>query len=414
MAKVFQKSSGRERVDRNLYYDHDHDTWLVYFTDPKKWDKKKNRYGAQAFVTLRLGPNPIDRNAPKCRTETEARRALRLVFSGLETGDVVAPSKTTLDEIYVLWLKSVGDKVNAKERERSHRTYKSYEARYRNLIQPVFGSVRCSDITPRMIERFYEEEMQPRWALSTRKDVHRMLGSILRRAVSEGAIGASPMGRVRKDVIPSGKKKRRVDVLSHEQLLALGAHLTDLFRMVVLLIAYTGMRVGEATELRWMDIDWNDEVIRPRRAWADGVVNDGKTEAASIDEREIPMVPFLLEELRLHLTSEVMAGRGGPGDLVCSSNGERFHRNAILYAVKSATKKAGIPNFTTHKLRHTLISHLIAAGADVKTVQGIAGHAEPATTLDIYSHEFAKREKRAKLQAQLASNGFGQVDEGQS
>jgi integrase len=54
-----------------------------------------------------------------------------------------------------------------------------------------------------------------------------------------------------------------------------------------------------------------------------------------------------------------------------------------------------------HDLRHTAISHWIAAGLDVVTVQRRAGHARPSITLDLYSHEFADAQRSAETRATL-------------
>lgn len=49
-----------------------------------------------------------------------------------------------------------------------------------------------------------------------------------------------------------------------------------------------------------------------------------------------------------------------------------------------------------HSLRHTNASMRIAQGIDVHTVAGLLGHAQASTTLDIYSHAFAKNKKLAQ------------------
>ncbi len=61
------------------------------------------------------------------------------------------------------------------------------------------------------------------------------------------------------------------------------------------------------------------------------------------------------------------------------------------------------PKLNVHSLRHTAASLMIASGTDVTTVAGILGHAQPSTTLDIYSHAFEKnkREASAALQKEL-------------
>ena len=53
-----------------------------------------------------------------------------------------------------------------------------------------------------------------------------------------------------------------------------------------------------------------------------------------------------------------------------------------------AAKKAGLPGLTPHELRHTTASLAIAAGANVKAVQQMLGHASAAMTLDVYGHLF--------------------------
>ena len=65
-------------------------------------------------------------------------------------------------------------------------------------------------------------------------------------------------------------------------------------------------------------------------------------------------------------------------------------------------------NLNVHSLRHTNASMLIAQGVDVRTVAGLLGHAQPSTTLDIYSHAFDKNKKLAQeklAEAMCSSRG---------
>jgi integrase len=58
----------------------------------------------------------------------------------------------------------------------------------------------------------------------------------------------------------------------------------------------------------------------------------------------------------------------------------RIGRPALLHAGLAE------PGYRFHDLRHTCVSRLVAAGADVKLVQAVAGHASPLITLKRYSH----------------------------
>ena len=64
----------------------------------------------------------------------------------------------------------------------------------------------------------------------------------------------------------------------------------------------------------------------------------------------------------------------------------------------------GMPICRFHELSHTNASMLIAQGVDVRTVAGLLGHAQPSTTLDIYSHAF---DKNKRLAGQKLSEAMG-------
>ena len=61
----------------------------------------------------------------------------------------------------------------------------------------------------------------------------------------------------------------------------------------------------------------------------------------------------------------------------------------------ASTRAAGLAGTTIHDLRHTAASLLIAAGADVKAVQTILGHASATMTMDLYGHLFSDAPWRA-------------------
>ena len=69
----------------------------------------------------------------------------------------------------------------------------------------------------------------------------------------------------------------------------------------------------------------------------------------------------------------------------------------FTFRFKKILQEGDLPdNLNVHSLRHTNASMLIAQGVDVRTVAGLLGHAQPSTTLDIYSHAFDKNKKLAQ------------------
>jgi site-specific recombinase XerD len=71
--------------------------------------------------------------------------------------------------------------------------------------------------------------------------------------------------------------------------------------------------------------------------------------------------------------------------------------------LRAELNPAGKPTLSAHDLRHSFASHLIRSGADVYAVSRQLGQAKASTTLDVYSHEFAKVQHGAVLRQKLAA-----------
>ena len=85
-----------------------------------------------------------------------------------------------------------------------------------------------------------------------------------------------------------------------------------------------------------------------------------------------------------------MQGRYAPDELVfANERGRPIHPSNVnrrVWAKAIAKAKLAEHDYRFHDLRHTAVSRLVAAGADVKLVQAVAGHANPVRTLKRYSH----------------------------
>ena len=88
------------------------------------------------------------------------------------------------------------------------------------------------------------------------------------------------------------------------------------------------------------------------------------------------------------------ARKGGPSDPVLASpSGRRLSTRTVQLLLKRYLALAGLPSdFSPHKLRHAYATHLLNAGADLRLVQELLGHAQLATT-QVYTHVSVARLK---------------------
>jgi len=183
------------------------------------------------------------------------------------------------------------------------------------------------------------------------------------------------------------KKKKPHTYLSHEQVDLLTTSATT-HGTVILTLAYTGLRWGEVTGLRVRDVD----LIRRRLAVRENAVRVGGKillgTPKSHEARTVPFPPFLAERLAL-----LCAGK--TPDQILFGDGLSHQRTPstrdgwLVYALKRAREvDPTFPRVTPHDLRHTAASLAVSAGANVKALQRMLGHASAAMTLDVYADLF--------------------------
>jgi integrase len=155
------------------------------------------------------------------------------------------------------------------------------------------------------------------------------------------------------------------------------------------LIAYTGLRIGEATGLRWddVDLDGHRAVIR-RQVSPKGRIGEPKSASG---ERLIDLPAVLVEVLRHERARQFEAGLragrrdGSPWVLGIVPEHNAAGRKRLRKALARALATAGLPKLTPHGLRHSWISFRAVLGQDPALIQEQAGHSDPATTR-AYTH----------------------------
>jgi len=143
-----------------------------------------------------------------------------------------------------------------------------------------------------------------------------------------------------------------------------------------------GLRVSEMCGLRVDDIDFSEQIIR--------VLGKGKK------ERLVPVGEPALRAIQNYWGS-LLSPPNGAQPVFCADTKKRSPLNRIQLArrLKNYLIVAGLdPALTPHKLRHSYATHLLDAGADLRSVQELLGHAHLITT-QVYTHVTTERLKKA-------------------
>jgi site-specific recombinase XerD len=178
-----------------------------------------------------------------------------------------------------------------------------------------------------------------------------------------------------KEDLPYPKRRRRLPVvLSPEEVHRLIAGAKNLYHRTMLLTLYgAGLRRSELCQLKVSHIDSPRMVLRVER---------GK---GGVD-REVPLSPTLLTALREYYRWMRPQTYLFPGTKDGWRADKPITSKVIWEAVRFAARAAGIERrVSPHTLRHSYATHLLEAGADLRTIQVLLGHADLSHTT-VYLH----------------------------
>jgi len=175
--------------------------------------------------------------------------------------------------------------------------------------------------------------------------------------------------------IPFPKAHKRLPaVLSPEEVARLIDSARNLYHRTLLMTLYsTAMRRAELCRLKVRDIDSQRMMIR---------INQGKGRR----DRDVPLSPKLLDTLRVYWRWMQPTTYLFPGTVKRVRADVPISVNSVWLACRQAAQSAGISKrISPHSLRHSCASHLLEAGADLRTIQVLLGHSRLEHTL-VYLH----------------------------
>lgn len=253
----------------------------------------------------------------------------------------------------------------------------------RSAIVPKWGTTPLAGLTHAGIQKWLAE-VSTRVAPSTTRSYHRVFSIMLKYAVRDGRMIRNPADGMKLPRVV----QRKHDYLTHPQV----RHLAELCGPdgdVIMFLAYTGLRWGEMAALRVMDLD----MVR-RRVNVDQAVTEVGSELVygtpkNHSRRSVPFPSFLRELLAARCDGKAKSDfvfTAPEGGLIRNKN---FRARRFEPAMtKMLRLHPDLVRLVPHDLRHTAASLAISAGANVKAVQKMLGHASAAMALDVYADLF--------------------------
>ena len=195
-----------------------------------------------------------------------------------------------------------------------------------------------------------------------------VLRALFADAVEEGVIRSSPTAGIRVSM-PTGDEDEPAKAMTRAELGRLLDELDQRWRLFFEFLAHTGLRISEAIELRWRDLElWFMPRLHVRRQLRDGEAVGPKTAAG---RRTIPLAAGMAERLRLL--------EGPPDALVfTTTTGRQINRSNLWRDVlRPAGEWAGFAWVSFHTFRHTCASLLFRRRQERQAGAGVAGSRRP-------------------------------------
>jgi integrase len=270
-------------------------------------------------------------------------------------------------------------------------TVERYQRTFRLYLSPTLKNKDLGTISREDVKKLVYGLVNTGQSRNSIKAVLTPLIELFNHAVEDGHVSVNPAMRVLKRSHTEDSRKGKADFLTREELSVLlstcHAHFPGYYPFV-LLLARTGLRLGEAIALQWGDIDFHGRFLEVQRAFSGphlSTPKNGKT-------RRVDMSLQLTETLKACLVErKAETLRKGWGEVplwvFLSEEGTPYNRGNFRWRIwYKLLEKAGLRRIRIHDVRHTFASLLLQNGESLVYVKEQMGHHSIQLTVDTYGH----------------------------
>lgn len=385
----------------------------------ERYDSKNNRYMFQKMIDG-------ERISITAHTLNDLRKKKNEVLCRIDKGGKINSSKAqmTLNAYFDYWMETF---ARSGRKATTCTNYKSYYCTY---VKETIGEKVITKITKADCQKIINEMIEDGKKHSTMANLKSCLNIVFECAIDDDVIVKNPAKNLQ---IPQTESKKRAAIEEGQIKLFMdyvkNSKQYSYSYPAFVVLFNLGMRIGEMAALTWDDVNFKENTItinktvnRYRKADY-GFTMAVASPKSKTSVRNIPMNSVVKSTLlklkmknypsqaKLSYVDDSGHTRGEiSGFLFTNTIGNAWNepgfRELIKRIVGRYNKEAEenhtekIDNFCPHMARHTYTSLAYSAGADVKIVSQILGHASTAVTMDTYTHltEDKKRQQEAVVQ----------------
>lgn len=420
--EMAERRDNKNRILQKGEYQKNDGRYMYRYTDTKG-----NTRFVYSWTLTQTDRSPKSKHSDKCLREMEKEIAKSLQ----EDIDIYKSKKMTLNAFYE-------DYISQKQ-ELKTSTRVNYKYMYRKYVWDNIGQKKIFDIKYSDIKKFYNYLINDvGFKPNSMETIHIVLHPIFSAAVRDGYIRVNPTEGVMNEIKKSNSwdKPKRHPLSTAEQEAFINfiknhktyRHWLPMFTVFL----GTGCRVGEIIGLTWDDCDFKNNIININHNLVYRVDEEtGKskfyitTPKTNAGTRVIPMFngvrKALLEERERQMNngfSEIIID-GYSGFVFTNRFNSVYLPNTINKAISRISRDYNIeecalaerqnreplliPHFTVHNLRHTFCTRMCENEPNIKVIQEIMGHADIATTMNIYNEATLdkKRESFSNLEGKI-------------
>lgn len=334
------------------------------------------------------------------RSYSELKRKLKQLDT-LDV-DISKTKKVFLQDIAFEWLDHIQESVKES-------TYSRYYSTVTKHIIPYFLDFEIKNIDNNKIEKFVCDKfksgkLNKKGGLSAKTvhDIYSVLIQIIKFAEKKKYIT-----KFNHDVTLPKLEEYTCNVFSNSDKTNLEQYVklnTDLKKLGILLVMYTGIRIGELCALKWSDIDIENGTLSITKTLQRIKNTDNNsTQKTKIivgkpkSQKSIRSIP--LQSFLINILSSFKLKYSDNAYLLTGSEIKFTEPRAYEKTYKKYLKECNIPNIKFHALRHTFATNAVEKNFDTKSLSEILGHSTVRFTLDRYVHpsDKVKRENMERL-----------------